>query len=202
MNDRQAQPSVRAYLAAVAQHASALPDSTRGELLANLREHIDVALAESERADEEAVRQILDQLGRPETVAAAALAEEGRSGPAAESRRGTAVTLALLALSWPVMLFPVIGVFVGLPAGVVAAVRVGKSAQWTRKEKRQAILLLLAPFVCVIPMAGLFFVADFGLSPLALLAALTLTFCLPVIAALRLGRSAARLRGAGTFAAA
>ncbi|MEV0414234.1 hypothetical protein AB0I68_26340 [Streptomyces sp. NPDC050448] len=203
MNVDHDQPLVRAYLAAVAQRTAALPEATRGELLADLREHIDVALAQSDAADQEAVvRQILDRLGRPETVADAALAEEGTPRPEAESPARTAVTLGLVALSWPLTLVPAVGPVLALAAAVFALVRVWKSAQWIRKEKRRATLLLLSPVLATPAVAAVLSLATGGLTPLTVLTAYAAAFCLPAAAALRLARAAARIRNTTALAGA
>ncbi|MFM9370023.1 HAAS signaling domain-containing protein [Streptomyces sp. Da 82-17] len=64
---------IDAYLAAVRREASALPPERGQELLADLAEHIEVALAE--RPD--ALDEVLRELGDPRTIAATALAESG-----------------------------------------------------------------------------------------------------------------------------
>ncbi|MCZ0975297.1 hypothetical protein O1L55_36605, partial [Streptomyces albulus] len=66
-------PEIRRYLAAVDRAASALPGGRRRELVADLGEHIDVALAERPGQ----LAQILTELGDPEEIAATALREEG-----------------------------------------------------------------------------------------------------------------------------
>ncbi|WP_052682215.1 DUF1700 domain-containing protein [Saccharothrix sp. ST-888] len=200
MNDHHDQPLVHAYLAEVAQRTSALPDATRRELLANLREHIDVALAESDRADQETVRQILDRLGRPQAVADAALAEEGWPRAEAESPGRTTVTLGLIVLSLPLALIPAVGPVLALAATVTAVVRVWKSAQWVRKEKMQATLLLLSPVVVTPAIAVVLSLTASGVTPVALLAACAAAFCPPLVAAARLWRSAARIRTIGAIA--
>ncbi|GAA4942033.1 hypothetical protein GCM10025331_30690 [Actinoplanes utahensis] len=63
---------VAAYLARVEQAASRLPAGRREELLGDLREHIEIARAESETGTEAEVRTILDRLGDPESIVAAA----------------------------------------------------------------------------------------------------------------------------------
>jgi uncharacterized membrane protein len=63
---------VAAYLARVERAASRLPAGRREELIADLREHIEIARAESEAQTEAEVRTILDRLGDPESIVAAA----------------------------------------------------------------------------------------------------------------------------------
>ncbi|MEE1746683.1 MULTISPECIES: HAAS signaling domain-containing protein [unclassified Streptomyces] len=64
---------VREYLAAVEREASALPAERRQELVADLAEHIEVALTERP----ESCRDILRELGDPRTMAATAFQESG-----------------------------------------------------------------------------------------------------------------------------
>ncbi|MFE0339599.1 HAAS signaling domain-containing protein [Streptomyces sp. NPDC058955] len=66
-------PLVAAYLDSVARETAELPADRRAELLADLREHIEV----SDARDDAGVRAVLAELGEPRTVAASALAEEG-----------------------------------------------------------------------------------------------------------------------------
>ncbi|GIE83175.1 hypothetical protein Aph02nite_91250 [Actinoplanes philippinensis] len=63
---------VAAYLARVERAASRLPAGRREELLGDLREHIEIARAESGAGTEAEVRTILDRLGDPESIVAAA----------------------------------------------------------------------------------------------------------------------------------
>ncbi|QNA77200.1 hypothetical protein C8250_039965 [Streptomyces sp. So13.3] len=194
MSDTLAHPLVQAYLSSVGQGVVALPDVRRQELLADLREHIEVALADADTVDEGSVRRVLDQLGTPGEVVAAALAEEAGSGPVPESGRRTAVTLCLIVVALPASLIPVIGPFFALAAMIAALVRLWKSPQWVRREKRQATLLMLSPVIAVPVLAVVFSVASGGLTPVALMAALLAAVPLPVAAAVRLHRSAARVR--------
>ncbi|WP_051804540.1 HAAS signaling domain-containing protein [Streptomyces griseus] len=69
-------PLVAAYLDAVARETAELPAERRAELLADLREHIEVSGA----PDDAGIRAVLAGLGEPRTVAASALAEEGTAG--------------------------------------------------------------------------------------------------------------------------
>jgi uncharacterized membrane protein len=68
-------PEIRRYLAAVERAASGLPAARRRELLADLSEHIQVALAERPGA----LPAILAELGAPHDIAATALHEDDES---------------------------------------------------------------------------------------------------------------------------
>ncbi|MEV4612447.1 hypothetical protein AB0K43_07575 [Kitasatospora sp. NPDC049258] len=203
MNDTLTHPLVRAYLSAVEERGAALPEDRRRELLADLSEHIEVALADAGAAGtvgEEAVREVLGRLGAPGDIAAAALAEEpGGELPAPAAGGRTAVTLGLVVAPLPLAVVPAIGGVLSLAATIAALVLLWKSPQWVRREKRQATLLVLSPVVTLPVLALVCSAALGGLSPAALLSALPVALCLPVAAAVRLGRSAARLRRASAL---
>ncbi|MER8185257.1 hypothetical protein [Kitasatospora sp. NPDC094015] len=201
MNDTLTHPLVRAFLSAVEQRVVALPEQQRRELLADLSEHIEVSLAEAgtdpSGSEEDAVRRVLGLLGAPADIAAAALAEEpGDGAPVPASGGHTALTLALAVAPLPVLLVPGVGPVLALAAMVTALVRLWRSAQWTRPEKRRATLLLLSPLLTVPLLVLLGAVATGGLSAAAILAVVALALGLPVVATVLLGRSAARLRRA------
>ncbi|WP_043254967.1 HAAS signaling domain-containing protein [Streptomyces sp. Tu6071] len=64
---------VRDYLAAVARESALLPPDVRQELMADLGEHIEVALAQRPGG----VREILAEMGDPRAIAATAMQELG-----------------------------------------------------------------------------------------------------------------------------
>ncbi|MFD8751485.1 hypothetical protein ACFV0O_10985 [Kitasatospora sp. NPDC059577] len=201
MNNPIEHPLVRAHLDAVTRYTAPLPEERRRELLADLREHVEVSLAEHGPADEAAVRRVLEQLGTPRQIADAALAEDGLTLPEPESARRTNVTLLLAVLPFPLLLLPVAGPLLALAAAVTAAVRVTRSRMWSREQKKRATLLLLAPILTT-PLAAAAFVAisSTGLTATNLLAAYALGFSPVLLAAALLARSAARLRGAAATA--
>ncbi|MFJ3220189.1 HAAS signaling domain-containing protein [Kitasatospora sp. NPDC086801] len=200
MNNPVEHPLVRAHLDAVARYTAPLPEERRRELLADLREHVEVSLAESDPADETAVRRVLEQLGSPRQIADAALDEDGRARPEPESSGRTTLTVVFAVLPVPLSFVPAIGPVLALVAAVVAAIRAWRSTQWTRREKRLAALLLLSP-VLVTPLAGVAAAASpTGLTPLAVLIACAVGFCPALLAAFLLARSAARLRTAALTA--
>jgi uncharacterized membrane protein len=63
---------VEEYLAQIERGIAELPGARRTELLGDLREHIATARAELPVETEAGIRAILDQLGDPEVIAAAA----------------------------------------------------------------------------------------------------------------------------------
>ncbi|MFF6885866.1 hypothetical protein ACFY9F_22130 [Streptomyces sp. NPDC012421] len=76
-------PLVAASLDSVARETAALPADRRAELLADLREHIEV----SDARDEAGIRAVLAELGDRRTVAASALAEADAVGRPAQAHR-------------------------------------------------------------------------------------------------------------------
>ncbi|MER5638034.1 hypothetical protein ABT095_13875 [Kitasatospora sp. NPDC002227] len=189
-------PLVRAYLDTVERHTAPLPAEHRRELLADLAEHIDSALADTDAADETAVRLVLDQLGDPRRVADAALAEAGQPLPEPESPGRTRLTVLLALLPLPLLAVPALGPLLALAAAGTALWRLWKSPQWPRPEKIRAALFFASPLVVLPVLAAAFTLSPVGLTPTAVLAAFLAGFALPVLAAVRLTRSAARLRTA------
>ncbi|HWS37507.1 MAG TPA: hypothetical protein VN408_32850 [Actinoplanes sp.] len=108
---------VAVYLARVDQAAMRLPAGRREELVNDLREHIEIARAELEEETEASIRTILDRLGDPESIVAAADTQTDlpRVMPAApayappapvkSSNRNLWITLGVLAVIGVVVLF-------------------------------------------------------------------------------------------------
>ena len=67
-----ADPLVEDYLRHLEAVAAVLPEYRRAELLAEIREHLDEALRQVPAGDEAAVRSVLERLGSPEEIVAAA----------------------------------------------------------------------------------------------------------------------------------
>jgi uncharacterized membrane protein len=141
MTTMQRDPLVAGYLRRLEAAAAGLPRERRRELVAEIEEHIDAALGEEH--GEAAVRTVLDRLGTPEEIAAAA------GPPAVEPTRGTLETMALVVLAVS-FLVPLLGYLVG--AALVVA-----SRAWTEREK--LIGLVLPPLVVAATLLVLFGVA-------------------------------------------
>ena len=127
-------PLTDGYLRRLRAAASGLPRERRDELLAEIEEHIDAALREGGAHDEVAVRNVLERLGPPEEIAAAA------GPPSGVRTRGRLEMAALIVLSVGAVL-PVFGYLIG--AGLVIS-----SAAWTAGEKLAG--LLIPPIVVVL----------------------------------------------------
>ncbi|MGW1068056.1 DUF1700 domain-containing protein [Streptomyces aureus] len=149
-------PEIRRYLAAVDRAASALPAGRRKELLADLSEHIDVALAE--RPGE--LDQILAELGDPQDIAATAVREDAEYDDPDQRRGNPRTVLALLAVGSAmglltmaphsdVLNFPILVVTV---AGLVA---LAMSAWWSTARKWIFVAWFILPnlFLRVIDQA-------------------------------------------------
>ncbi|PKT71903.1 hypothetical protein CW362_16770 [Streptomyces populi] len=139
-------PEIRRYLAAVDRAASALPAGRRKELLADLSEHVDVALAE--RPGE--LDQILAELGDPQDIAATAVREDAEYDDPDQRRGNPRTVLALLAVGSAmglltaaphsdVLNFPILVVTV---AGLVA---LAMSAWWSTARKSIFVAWFILP---------------------------------------------------------
>jgi hypothetical protein len=138
------------YLARLRTAAAGLPAGRPDELVAELGEHIEAALAESGVRDELTVRTILDRLGTPDAIVAAESLSPDASAPppvvpaawpqptltAPDRPRtwGPVEVIAVLLLSVGSVLMPVIGPLIGILLAWV-------SSRWTSREKGVATLL-------------------------------------------------------------
>ncbi|MEU5303839.1 HAAS signaling domain-containing protein [Streptomyces noursei] len=138
-------PLVKKYLAAVAREAAGLSPERRNELLADLEEHIAVALAEESASGDDEIRTVLARLGDPRTIAATALGEEL---PAPHMSRGrTLALLGLLAATGPLTLFaPVLGV----PALIGVVWWLWTAPQWRNRDKAIGTVAALVPLLFLV----------------------------------------------------
>lgn len=130
------------------EHASwALPGPERAELLSEIRGHLEAGLTPASTDAE--VRNLLDELGTPEDIVAAAQATPdglpltglpvpGSQPPA--SPWGAAEIIAVLALTLGTFVVPIIGPIVGI-------ILVWGSTRWTRREKTVATILTVLPVI-------------------------------------------------------
>jgi uncharacterized membrane protein len=117
------------YLRRLERAAASLTRQRRAELVAEIQEHIDDALLEAGAADEVAVRNVLERLGAPEEIAAAA-------GPPTASPAGRAGRLEIAALV--ALAVPFVGWLVGIPLVLL-------SQAWKGRDKAIGVLLGLSP---------------------------------------------------------
>jgi uncharacterized membrane protein len=139
MTTMRRDPLVDDYLRRLEVAASDLPRGRRSELVAEIEEHIESALSAAGSDDAAAVRGVLERLGAPEEIAAAARPP----GAAPERGRLERAALVVLALSF---ILPVVGYVIG--AGLVVA-----SNAWDGREK--LIALLVPPLVVLLGAAAL-----------------------------------------------
>ena len=196
-------PSVVAYLDAVARETAGLPAERRAELLADLREHIEVSGA----GTEERLREVRAELGEPRTVAASALAEEPYPAMTAASVTSAAsaasvtsamsvtsaeparparsrLTIALLASAGLVFLLsPLVGGVV-LIAGLVL---LWGSRSWSARHKLVGTATSAAVPLAV--LAGSVLLAGGRLGPMELLVLVCVSVALPAVGALTLLRA-------------
>ena len=148
MTTMRRDPLVDDYLRRLRAAAADLPRDRRTELVEEIEAHVDEALGEADADDETAVRNVLERLGSPEEIAAAA------RPPAAVPERGRLETAALIVLSVSFVL-PIVGYLIG--ARLVLASRV-----WDGRDKFLA--LLIPPVIvlggAVVVMIGSASVAD------------------------------------------
>jgi uncharacterized membrane protein len=119
-------PLVDDYLRRLDAAASALPAHRRDELAAQIRDHLQEALRQTPAGDKAAVRNVLERLGPPEEIAAAA-AESAPPGQLAASFsqvNGLAIASVLLAVLW----FAGIGAVLALVFGYRARREIENSA--------------------------------------------------------------------------
>jgi uncharacterized membrane protein len=117
---------IQDYLDHLERAARTLPAAHRAEILAEIKEHISITLAQSEDQSEATVRSILTRLGTPEDIV-----REAESGlPAAPARRRVGafeiVTVVLLLVG---------GIVIPLIGWVIGAVLLWASARWTIRDK-------------------------------------------------------------------
>lgn len=123
-------PLAVSYLREVERGLAPLPRGRRDEVVADLREHLDASIGAAE--SEADVRNVLDRLGEPRDVAAAALAE---AGVVVSGSKPVMEWFAVALVSFGSLLVPVVGWLVGI-------VLVFASSIWQRRHKAMAALLV------------------------------------------------------------
>ncbi|GAA1231622.1 HAAS signaling domain-containing protein [Oryzihumus leptocrescens] len=132
MSTPSAEDLVLDYLSRLEAAASHLPPERRVELVEEIRSHIDAARESGEARDPAAVRNLLDRLGSPEEIAAAA-APDRRRGEVRPGLLHEYATVATLLLGS--ILLPVIGWLCGVAL-------LWTSRQWTTREKLLGTLVV------------------------------------------------------------
>jgi uncharacterized membrane protein len=128
--DPIAEQAVKEYMHDLEAELRDLPRSRRQELLGEIHEHIDSALADSPALEEAEVRNVLDRLGDP-----ADIAEEARQRfGVPKARSGALEIAALILLVIGGIILPVVGWFIGV-------ILLWSSRVWTTGEKLAGTLL-------------------------------------------------------------
>lgn len=122
------------YLRRLDRAAAPLPETRRRELVDAVVEHLAQARRDGEPDDEAALRGVLDRLGEPEEIVAAAVEQE--PGAAARPSRRPRLLVEGLAVA-----FLTVGAFLPLIGWAVGVALAWASRVWTWREK------LLATFV-------------------------------------------------------
>jgi hypothetical protein len=118
-------PLVDDYLRRLDAAASALPAHQRDELVSQIRDHLQEALRQTPPGDAAAVRNVLERLGPPEEIAAAAADPPPGQPVAAPSEvNGWAIASVLLAVLW----FAGLGAVLALVFGYRARSQINNSA--------------------------------------------------------------------------
>jgi hypothetical protein len=132
------EPLVRDYLGRLEAAAWPLAAGRRGELVGEVREHIDAALTEAGKTDEVTVRNVLERLGPPEEIVAAESDIEAppESRTRSSSSWGAIEIIAVVLLTVGAFLIPFVGPIIGL-------VFVWASTRWTTREKLIATLIVV-----------------------------------------------------------
>lgn len=118
-------PLVDDYLRRLEAAASRLPADRRLELVSEIRGHLREALSQVPEGDEAGARNVLERLGAPEEVAAAALDAPDDLGAAVQ---GQPSALAVVSLLMAVLWFAGIGAVLALVFGYRARREIRDSA--------------------------------------------------------------------------
>lgn len=147
---------VREYLVSLESAARQLPSDERAELVGDVREHLEIGLAQTGQNDEPAVRALLDGLGSPDEIVAAALAADHDAQSVTEQPRRRSASMRPLTIEERAMLALTVG-SIGLPfIGPLLGLWIAAgSASWSLGQKRTAaaivVVLLALPATIVLP---------------------------------------------------
>ena len=132
MPDTQQSPLVADYLRRLDAAAAGLPADRRSELVEGIREHLDSGLEGADQSDDAQIRAVLDRLGSPEEIVAAAadgeppLPQPYHGQPKAGAGALEIITVILLAIGG--IILPVVGWFIGVAL-------LWTSSRWTTRDK-------------------------------------------------------------------
>jgi uncharacterized membrane protein len=146
---------VRDYLGRLEAEARRLPDDRRAELVSEVREHIEIALAQAGAGDEATVRTVLERLGSPATILDAdqpslEVTNSGRvmAAPSrGDSSWGPRELIALLLLTVGAVFLPIVGPLLGL---VLIWISVRLATRVKVAVSVLALALTVLPFVVLL----------------------------------------------------
>jgi len=127
------------YLTRLADAAVGLPPDRRSELVSEIREHITASLSGGTGTDESSVRTMLDRLGEPDDIVAAAMDIDPPGHPVypqdpPRRQQGIGLEVGAIIMLTAGSLIPVIGWLVGV-------ILLWSSGLWRRSEKVLATLI-------------------------------------------------------------
>jgi hypothetical protein len=152
------EPAVGDYLEALDGAAAGLDPDRRADLVAEVREHIDLALTEAGSTDQPTVRGILERLGAPaEIVAAETGTAEPPIGSATAASASDRPRLALTPEQGTLLMLLLGSIVLPFVGRILGLWMMAGSERWTLTQKRTAALivvtLLVLPAVVLLPMA-------------------------------------------------
>ena len=138
------------YLRRLEAEAARIPSGQRTDLVDEIREHIDMALAEAGARDEATVRTILDRLGSPSSIVDAAGPVGGDPRTAGARPQpwgwGALEVIAALLMTVGMLALPLFGPLVGL-------VLAWASSYWSTRAKLALTIVVLG--LIIVPVVGL-----------------------------------------------
>jgi hypothetical protein len=149
-----ADPLVTDYLTRLSAAAAALPPDRRAELMAEISEHIDAARAAGAPGDEAALRTVLDRLGEPTEIVAAAAADLPPP-PAPPMAFPLPPRRAGLGLETAAVILLTLGSFIPVLGWLVGAVLLWCSPRWRPGEKLLGTLVVPGGPGVLLLLAGL-----------------------------------------------
>lgn len=139
MTNSTADRLVDHYLTRLADAAQTLPPARRTELLSEIREHIDASMSGGAGTDETSVRTMLDRLGEPDDIVAAAMEIDPPERPAypptpQRRQQGIGLEVCAVLMLTAGSLIPIFGWLIGV-------ILLWSSGLWRRSEKILATLV-------------------------------------------------------------
>lgn len=160
------------YLGRLEAASWPLPPTRRGELTAEVREHIDRALLEAGNRDETTVRNVLDRLGRPEDIVAAEAEATGaaheRPAWSAASQTASSWMAQAAARGWggleiaAVLLLTLGALLLWWVGPIIGIVVAWFSERWTSAEKRVATITVVGLGLLQLVLLGVIFAGAFS----------------------------------------